>query len=100
MRIPDGMYGKIETRSSFAAKGLQVLGGIIDCDYRGFVKICLINHSDSAFTINVGDKIGQIIYLKYRKLDHVILQGNEDILQRMYPTERSENGFGSTDIRK
>lgn len=89
MEIPNGFYGKIETRSSYAAKGLIVIGGIIDSDYRGNIIVMLHNIlSDVTQEINTGDKIAQIIFLKYNDFD--IQEVNE-----LDNTERN-GGFGST----
>lgn len=91
MKIPDGYYGKIETRSSYAAKGLITIGGIIDSDYRGNIIVMLHNLlSNETQEIKVGDKIAQIIFLKYNDF-------NIEEVQKLDETER-KGGFGSTDL--
>ncbi|MBV1928660.1 MAG: dUTP diphosphatase [Gammaproteobacteria bacterium] len=63
MEIPEGMYGKVEGRSSLALiDGLDVGGGVIDSDFRGEIKVILFNHGVIEYYIAEGDRIGQIIF--------------------------------------
>lgn len=88
---PPGTYGRIAPRSGLSVKGIDIGAGVVDADYRGELKILLINNSEYEFVINIGDRIAQIILEK-----HVV----EDIsvLKYMEETERNENGFGSTGV--
>jgi dUTP pyrophosphatase len=63
--IPEGYYGRVAPRSGLAVKhGIDVLAGVLDSDYRGHVKIVLINHSGDTFSIKIGDRIAQLIIEK------------------------------------
>lgn len=88
MKIPDGFYGKIETRSSLARNGIIAVGGIIDSDYRGDIVVLLNNLTEKNYEIKSGERIAQLIFMKYYnfKLKQV------DELDK---TERV-GGFGST----
>jgi len=90
--LPNGMEAQIRPRSGLAAKsGITVLNspGTIDADYRGEIKVILINHSNEDFTITRGMRIAQMVIVKY---EHITLQ-KVDSLDN---TERGEGGFGST----
>lgn len=92
MEIPEGYEGQVRPRSGLAIKnGITVLNtpGTIDADYRGEVKIILINLSDTDFTINSGDRIAQIIFAKCEQMEVV----NVETLSE---TERGAGGFGHT----
>lgn len=83
MRAPDGYWGKIEGRSSLAMKGVQVLGGVIDPDYEGEVKVVLMSVSD--YLIKRGDKVAQMVFLPFTVFDEA-------------KGVRGEGGFGSTGV--
>ena len=92
MEIPEGYEGQVRPRSGLAIKhGITVLNtpGTIDADYRGEVKIILINLSDSDFVINSGERVAQIVFAKCEQMEVV----NVEILSE---TERGEGGFGHT----
>ena len=92
MEIPEGYEGQVRPRSGLAIKsGITVLNtpGTIDADYRGEVKIILINLSDTDFTINSGDRIAQIIFARCEQMEVV----NVETLSE---TERGAGGFGHT----
>ena len=92
MEIPEGCEGQVRPRSGLAIKnGITVLNtpGTIDADYRGEVKIILINLSDTEFTINSGDRIAQIIFAKCEQMEVI----NVETLSE---TERGAGGFGHT----
>ena len=60
--IPTGMVGMIRPRSGLACReGLDVLAGVIDSDYRGEVKVLLVNLGDKPIEIKAGDRIAQIV---------------------------------------
>ena len=89
--IPEGYYGRIADRSGNAWKcGVHVLGGVIDCRYRGEVKVILANLGcDEGYIIKRGDRIGQMIVTKIHEGEMVEV---DDLDQ----TQRSDGGFGSS----
>lgn len=94
MEIPVGYEGQVRPRSGLAIKsGITVLNspGTIDADYRGEVKVILINLSDTDFVIKSGDRIAQLVIAKHEQPDVVEVQ----ILSE---TERGAGGFGHTGV--
>lgn len=94
MKIPSGYYGRIASRSSMAKDhGIDVIGGVIDEDYRGEIKVVLSRPSSlTDCVLAAGDRIAQIII---EKCEHPTI----DIVEEFAPsdaTARGENGFGST----
>lgn len=92
MAIPEGYEGQVRSRSGLAAQqGITVLNapGTLDADYRGEVKVLLINHGQEPATIKRGDRIAQLIIAPVMQAQVVI----QDILP---DTERGAGGFGST----
>ena len=94
IELPEGYEAQIRPRSGLAIKsGITVLNtpGTIDCDYRGEVKVILVNLSDHDFTVHHGDRICQMVIAKYEKAE---LQ-QVDILS---DSVRSDGGFGHTGV--
>lgn len=92
--IPNGFEGQIRPRSGLAAKhGITVLNspGTIDSDYRGEVKVCLINLSNQPYEIKRGDRIAQILITP---VSQVIWDDREEFCTE--ETVRNEGGFGSS----
>ncbi|NUY39886.1 dUTP diphosphatase [Wolbachia endosymbiont of Litomosoides brasiliensis] len=92
--IPNGFEGEIRPRSGLAARhGITVLNspGTIDSDYRGEVKVCLINLSNQPYEIKRGDRIAQILIAP---VPQVIWDDVERFCTK--ETERSVRGFGSS----
>ena len=92
MEIPEGYEGQVRPRSGLAIKhGITVLNtpGTIDADYRGEVKIILINLSDTDFVINSGERVAQIVFAKCEQMEVI----NVETLSE---TERGAGGFGHT----
>ena len=90
MAIPSGHYGRIAPQSSLSANhNIGVLGGVIDADYRGIVKVILFNHGQEDFQVNKGDRVAQIIIEKI---------ANPQILEvfDLDNTFHGPQGFGST----
>lgn len=88
--IPEGYYGRIAPRSGLAFKdGIDVLAGVIDNDYRGEIKVIMINHNFRQFMISDGIRIAQLIL---ERADRADLQEAEDLDE----TLRGTGGFGST----
>ena len=91
LEMPRGCYGRIAPRSSFALRGIDVAGGVIDPDFRGEVKVILVNNGQESLSVRPGDRVGQLILEKYAKVN---LQGAEDLTH----TLRGGEGFGSTGV--
>jgi len=92
LEIPPNFYGQVCPRSGLAAKhGVTVLNapGIIDSDYRGEVKVVLINHSQTEYSIKKGDRIAQLIFAP-------CFQGRLNVVEKLGETARGTGGFGST----
>lgn len=92
IELPDGYEAQIRPRSGLAIKsGITVLNspGTIDADYRGEIKVILINLSDSDFTIKSGERICQMVIAKHEKAEFIEV---EEISE----TERGAGGFGHT----
>lgn len=68
MKLPRGTYGRIAPRSGLAVKGIDVAAGVIDADYRGSVKVLLVNSSDEEFRIKRGERIAQLIVEKIKEV--------------------------------
>lgn len=94
MEIPVGYEGQVRPRSGLAIKsGITVLNspGTIDADYRGEVKVILINLSDVDFVIKSGDRIAQLVVAKCEQMEVVEIE-------TLSETERGAGGFGHTGI--
>lgn len=92
MEIPVGYEGQVRPRSGLAIKsGITVLNspGTIDADYRGEVKVILINLSENDFVIKSGDRIAQLVIAKHEQPEIVEVQ-------TLSETERGSGGFGHT----
>ena len=92
MEIPEGLVGLIYARSGLASKrGLAPANkvGVIDSDYRGEVMVALHNHSTVAQTVDLGERIAQIVFAPYVPAAFTVVDALEE-------TVRGEGGFGST----
>lgn len=92
MEIPIGYEGQIRARSGMSFKhGICMANGVgtIDSDYRGEIKVLIVNISNENYTIKSGDRIAQMIIAKYERVDFVEVTELDD-------TTRSEGGFGHT----
>jgi len=92
MALPAGYEAQIRPRSGLAYKhGVTCLNtpGTIDADYRGEVKVLLINHGQEPFTITRGERIAQMVIAP-------ITQPNFQCVETLDDTARGEGGFGST----
>lgn len=90
--IPDGYEIQVRPRSGLAFKhGISVPNapGTIDSDYRGELKVILINHGENAFAIERGDRIAQLVLAP-------VTQAAWDEVDTLDDTARGEGGFGST----
>jgi dUTP pyrophosphatase len=94
MEIPIGYEVQVRPRSGLALKnGITCLNtpGTIDCDYRGEIKVLLINLSNEIQTINNNDRIAQLIVAKVEKA--VLIE-----TEKLNETERAAGGFGHTGV--
>lgn len=93
--LEPGTEAQIRPRSGMAYKqGITVLNspGTIDADYRGEIKVLLVNLSDEAVVINHGDRVAQMVIARYERADLKEVDNLEE-------TERGAGGFGSTGIK-
>ena len=94
MEIPEGMVGLIWERSKLASRyGLQVMGGVIDSDYRGEIMISLYNNSEHTFEVKAGDRMAQLIFQKYESFDF-------DQVDELSDTVRGAEGINSLETRR
>jgi dUTP pyrophosphatase len=94
IELPLGFEAQIRPRSGLALKhGITVLNtpGTIDADYRGEIKILLINFSDTDFDINNGDRIAQMIIAKHEQITW-------ELVETLSETARGAGGYGHTGL--
>jgi len=92
--LPAGYEAQIRPRSGLAFKhGITVLNspGTIDADYRGEIKVLLINLSNTDFTINDGERIAQMVITSYATVQW-------QLVEELDTTSRGDGGFGSTGL--
>jgi dUTP diphosphatase len=90
LEIPTGHVGLIWPRSGLAVRhGIDTLAGVIDSDYRGEVRVVLINHGEAPFRIAPGDRIAQLLIQRVERATFGAAEALDD-------TERGDGGFGST----
>ena len=92
VELPEGYEMQIRPRSGLAAKhGITVLNspGTIDADYRGEIKVILVNLSNEPFTIEPGERIAQMIVARYEQIEW-------ESVETLSDTSRGAGGFGST----
>lgn len=92
VELPEGYEMQVRPRSGLAAKhGITVLNspGTIDADYRGEIRIILVNLSSEAFTIEPGERIAQLVVARHEQVEW-------EPVEELGTTERGTGGFGST----
>lgn len=92
IELPIGYEAQVRPRSGLAAKkGISVPNspGTIDADYRGEIKIILVNLSNEEFEVKDGERIAQMVVAKHERV-------NWEQVEVLGSTDRGENGFGST----
>ena len=92
IELPEGYEAQIRPRSGLACKyGITVANspGTIDADYRGEIKVCLINLSDTPFVLHPGERIAQMVVSKHENVEW-------DEVLFLSETERGEGAFGHT----
>ena len=95
IELPEGYEAQVRPRSGLAAKqGISIVNtpGTIDPDYRGEIKVILVNLSDVPFTLEPGERIAQMIIARF---EHI--SWNE--VETLSETERGEGGFGHTGVK-
>jgi len=95
IELPLGYEAQIRPRSGLAMKnGITVLNspGTIDADYRGEIKILLVNLSNVSFKIEHGERIAQMVIAKHETVEW-------ELVQTLSETDRSSGGFGSSGIK-
>ena len=90
VELPPDHYATLHTRSSTLQKGLLIPATVVDCDFRGEIKIPVINVSSHLVKIWNGERLAQLVVGEYRT---IVLEEAE----QLHETERNEGGFGSTD---
>ena len=93
--LPAGFEAQVRPRSGLALKhGITVLNtpGTIDADYRGEIKVCLINLSQADFIVSDGERIAQMVIARHE-------QGEFAVVEELEETERGEGGYGHTGIK-
>ena len=87
--VAPGYVGLILPRSGLAGKWLDTSAGVIDCDFRGELKVLLCNGTHERKTVNKGDRIAQLL---------IVPVGMPNVVEvdALPATERGENGFGSS----
>src|SRR5262245_14279870 len=90
LEIPPGHVGLVWPRSGLAVRhGVDTLAGVIDSDYRGELKVVLVNHGDQPFRIAPGDRVAQLLVQRVERVLFTAAAEVED-------TARGGAGFGST----
>lgn len=94
MALPEGYAAFVQPRSGLAARsGISIVNtpGLIDCHYRGEVKVILVNLGDEPFQVRRGDRIAQMVVQGVEPAD-------VELVEELDETARGEGGFGSTGI--
>lgn len=96
LEIPVGFEGQVRSRSGLALNDQVVVlnsPGTIDSDYRGEIKVILMNFSQNDFTIEPGDRIAQIVFAQ-------VVQAKFDVVDQLHKSERGAGGFGHTGTKQ
>jgi dUTP pyrophosphatase len=92
IELPQGYEAQVRPRSGLAAKhGISIVNspGTIDPDYRGEIKVILVNLSDTSFWLNPGERIAQMVISRF---EHIVWNQ----VDSLESTERGDGGFGHT----
>jgi len=90
--LPAGFEGQVRPRSGLAARhGITVLNapGTVDADYRGEIKVVLVNHGPAPFTVERGARIAQLVIARHARISW-------SLTDSLPETQRGQSGFGST----
>ena len=94
IELPCGYEAQVRARSGLAIKnGIGLVNGIgtVDADYRGELKVPMINWGEEDFTINDGDRIAQVVIAKHERAEF-------ELCEELGETERGSGGFGHTGV--
>jgi dUTP pyrophosphatase len=89
--VPKGFEGQIRPRSGLSNKGITCHLGTIDCDYRGEIKIILLNVGRKIFDWTSDDRIAQLVIAPVKRVKLIEVP-------KLDPTQRGEGGFGHTGV--
>jgi len=92
MAVPEGYEGQVRPRSGLAANhGVTLVNapGTIDADYRGEVRVVLINHGTDPFVVERGDRVAQLVIAP-------VVRASIEPAEDLEPTDRGSGGFGHT----
>ena len=95
IELPQGYEAQIRPRSGLAAKhGISIVNspGTIDADYRGEIKVILVNLSAQEFVLQAGERIAQMVVAQHARVEWAVV----DVLAE---SERGAGGFGSTGVK-
>jgi len=96
IKPPEGCYGQVLSRSGLIAQdSILVVGGTIDPDFTGEIKVVLLNMGNTPYAVKNGDRIAQVVFLKFQDLaitEVSSLSTEED-------SSRKSGGFGSTGLQ-
>lgn len=95
IELPIGYEAQIRPRSGLAYKfGISIVNspGTIDADYRGEIKVLLVNLSNEVFAVNNGDRIAQMVIAKHEKAEWEVVDSLTD-------TQRGAGGYGHTGVK-
>lgn len=95
IELPEGFEAQIRSRSGLAVnQGVVVLNspGTVDADYRGEIKVILINLSNQPFTIRHGDRIAQMVVARHESVEW-------EVVEELADSKRQIGGFGSSGLR-
>ena len=89
IELPRNSYGQIAPRSGLALKGLDIGAGVIDQDYRGNLKVLLINNGTTRYEVREGERVAQLLVKP-------ILNPTIEMVEELKESTRGDRGFGST----
>ncbi len=90
LSIPSGFVGIIKDRSGLASReGMHIMAGVIDSNYRGEVKVVVLNTSTTKYNIEIGERVAQMLILPVARVN-IVEKDKLDV------TNRNENGWGSS----
>jgi dUTP pyrophosphatase len=90
LEVPAGHVGLVWPRSGLAVRhGIDTLAGVIDSDYRGELRVVLVNHGEQPFAIAAGDRVAQLLLQRVERARFVPRA-------ELLPSSRGAGGFGST----
>ena len=89
IELPRNSYGQIAPRSGLALKGLDIGAGVIDQDYRGNLKVLLINNGTTRYEVREGERVAQLLVKP-------ILNPTIEMVEELTESTRGDRGFGST----